>query len=272
MTTCFKIIGACTFSFIAFGVHAADMNFDTPPIQNWSIEWGWNNENYGKSDIHFKGVDHDFTLYGVRAADTQKTLTPQTLFNTYLNPGKITIPQTNVRIARQLGGDFAIALNLDHMKYVVQDGQSVKASGRYSQNTYPDNGQQFLSPSFMHYEHTDGLNVISLEFEKKYPLTQGLGNFKARAFTLVGAGIVIPKSNITMTMLGQVRNDKFHLAGTNIDAAGGLELDFLKDYFTRLTYKLGAIHLSDVVTSARQDKASQKISYQEASLTFGMRF
>jgi hypothetical protein len=272
MTSYLKILFAHAISIIALGSHAADLNFNMAPIHNWSIEWGWNNESYGKSDIHFKGVDHDFTLYGVRAADTQKTLTPQTLFNTYLNPGKITIPQTNVRFARQLDADFAIALNLDHMKYVVTDGQSVKASGRFSQNTYPANGQQFLSPSFMHYEHTDGLNVLSLEFERKYPLTVGLGNIKARAFTLVGAGIVIPKSNITMTMLGQVRNDKFHLAGTNIDVAGGLELDFLKDYFSRLTYKLGAIHLPDVVTSARQDKASQRINYQEASLTVGMRF
>lgn len=89
---------------------------------------------------------------------------------------------------------------------------------------------------------------------------------------MIGAGIVIPKSNITMTMLGQVRNDKFHLAGTNLDLAGGFEVDLLKDYFARTTYKVGRVNLSDVVTSARQDKASQKINYQEASLTLGIRF
>jgi hypothetical protein len=124
----------------------------------------------------------------------------------------------------------------------------------------------------MHYEHTDGLNVVSLEYEKKYPISHLPGNFKGHFFALVGVGIVIPKSNITMTMLGQVRNDKFHLAGNNLDVAGGMEIDIMKDYFARTTYKFGRVNLSDVVTSARQDKASQIFNYQEASLTFGMRF
>ena len=74
MTSYLKILIAHAISIIALGSHAADLNFNMAPIHNWSIEWGWNNESYGKSDIHFKGVDHDFTLYGVRAADTQKTL------------------------------------------------------------------------------------------------------------------------------------------------------------------------------------------------------
>jgi hypothetical protein len=39
-----------------------------------------------------------------------------------------------------------------------------------------------------------------------------------------------------------------------------------------LTFKVGNIHLTDVITSARQDKASQHINYQEASLTVGVRF
>jgi hypothetical protein len=124
----------------------------------------------------------------------------------------------------------------------------------------------------MHYEHTDGLNVVSVEYEKRHPLENLPGHFKGHVFALVGAGIVIPKSNVTMTMLGQVRNDKFHLAGTNLDVAGGLEVDFSKDYFARTTYKVGRVNLSDVVTSDRQDKASQKISYREASLTLGLRF
>ena len=251
---------------------AAEVNFNLEAPHRWSFEWGWNNESYAKSDIRFKGIDHQFTLFGVRATDTQKTLTPQTLFNTYLNPGKITIPQTNARIAYQFNSDTALALNLDHMKYVVSDDQTVSASGQYLQKSYQISGQQYLSPAFMHYEHTDGLNVVSVEYEKTHPLENLPGHFKGHVFALVGAGIVIPKSNVTMTMLGQVRNDKFHLAGTNLDVAGGLEVDFSKDYFARTTYKVGRVNLSDVVTSDRQDKASQKISYREASLTIGLRF
>jgi hypothetical protein len=272
MNRIYKAAGLFASAMFTLGAHAAEPMFNAEPAPKWSIEWGWNNETYAKSDIHFKGIGHDFTLYGVRASDTQKTLTPQTLFNTYLNPGKITIPQTNARIAYQLNLDTAIAVNLDHMKYVVLDGQSVHATGQLAEKTYPANGQQFLTPTFMHYEHTDGLNVVTFELEKKFPLNVAMGDLKARAFALMGAGIVIPKSNITMTMLGQARNDKFHLAGTNLNVAGGLEIDLSKVYFSRLTYKIGSVNLNDVITSSRQDKASQRINYREASFTVGMHF
>ena len=124
-----KLVFACMS--VVFGAQAAEFNLEPVPLKRWSLEWGWNNESYAKSDIHFTGKEHDFTLWAVNARDTQKTLTPATLFNTYLNPGKITIPQTNFRLAYQYSADTAVALNLDHMKYVVSDGQTVAASGRY---------------------------------------------------------------------------------------------------------------------------------------------
>lgn len=267
-----KIIIFYLCAMAAATAQSADINFNAEPKQRWSVEWGWNNETYLKSNIHFFGNDHNFSLYGVKATDTQKTLTPATLFNTYLNPGKITIPQTNARIAYRLTSDTALALNLDHMKYVVTDGQTVGASGQFKGQSFGPQQTQSLSPTFMHYEHTDGLNVLSLEYEKLFPLSNVPGNWKVRSFLLVGAGIVIPKSNITMTILEQSRNDKFHLAGTNLDAATGLEIDFLQNYFARTSLKIGRVNLTDVITSARQDKASQVIHYREASLTVGIRF
>ena len=257
---------------IALGAQAGEFNLESAQPKRWSIEWGWNNESYAKSDIHFTGKDHDFTLWGVNAKDTQKTLTPGTLFNTYLNPGKITIPQTNFRLAYQYSSDTAFALNLDHMKYVVSDGQTVAASGRYLSTTYANQATQYLSPAYMHYEHTDGLNVLTLEYEKRYPFDLFGHGIKTRAFVLGGAGVVIPKSNVTLNMLNQARNDKFHLAGTSFDVGTGLEIDFFTDFYARTSFKMGQVHLPEVVTSARQDKASQTIRFKEASVTVGMRF
>ena len=265
-----KLVFACMS--VVFGAQAAEFNLESAPLKRWSLEWGWNNESYAKSDIHFTGKDHDFTLWAVNAKDTQKTLTPGTLFNTYLNPGKITIPQTNFRLAYQYSADTAVALNLDHMKYVVSNGQTVAASGRYLNTTYPSQGTQYLSPAFMHYEHTDGLNVLTVEYEKRYPFDLFGHGIKTRAFVLGGAGVVIPKSNITLNMLNQPRNDKFHLAGTSLDVGTGIELDFLTDFYVRTSFKMGQVNLPDVVTSERLDKASQTIRFKEASLTVGMRF
>jgi hypothetical protein len=148
----------------------------------------------------------------------------------------------------------------------------VAASGRYLSTTYASQATQNLSPAFMHYEHTDGLNVLMLEYEKRYPFDLFGHGIKTRAFLLGGAGVVIPKSNVTLNMLNQARNDKFHLAGTSFDVGTGLEIDFFTDFYARTSFKMGQVHLPEVVTSARQDKASQTIRFKEASVTVGMRF
>ena len=123
----------------------------------WSFSWGWNRETYSTSDIHFWGKDHDFTLYDVHAHDKQSPT--KFVFRTYLNPGKITIPQTNARLAYQWDEDEALALNLDHMKYVMTTNQTVPISGQIY--GVPQSGTQVLSPDFMSYEHTDGPNVLT---------------------------------------------------------------------------------------------------------------
>lgn len=237
--------------------------------RRWSVSWGWNWEAYSKSDIHFSGADHDFTLKGVRAKDKQHDVSVSNIVNKWLNPANMTLPQTNLRVAYQWDSDTAIAINLDHMKYVVSDDQTVAASGYYGSTTYAPGSTQYLDPSFMHYEHTDGLNIVSLEYEKQYELSQWE---HARAFWLVGAGVVVPKSNVTMTMIGRTRNDNFHLAGYALNVGGGVEKDFAERFFIRSTAKVGHVNLPNVKTSSGSDKASQHFQFAEVAFTLGVRF
>jgi len=260
------VCGALTLPTLSF----AQSNETGPKGKpKWSVSWGWNWEGYSKSDIHFSGSDHNFTLKNVSAKDRQDALSPSTFVTKWLNPAKLTLPQTNARVAYQLNADTAIALNLDHMKYVVSDGQTVNASGYYGSTTYAAGATQLLNPSFMHFEHTDGLNIVTLEYEKQYPLAGYPG---ARAFWLVGAGVVVPKSNVTMSMVGQTRTDKYHLAGYAVNGAVGLEKDFATDFFIRSTAKFGHVNMNDVVTSARGDKASHHFQFSEFSVSAGYRF
>ena len=58
------------------------------------VIWGWNRGHFSDSDIRFKGENYDFTLYDVKAKDKVNAFT----FRDYINPGRITIPQTNYRV------------------------------------------------------------------------------------------------------------------------------------------------------------------------------
>ena len=242
---------------------------DAENSKKWSVYWGWNRSNYSNSTIRFKGQDHDFTLHDVKATDLQTNTGLADIFKYYLNPAEMTIPQTNLRVAYQLNGDTAIALNLDHMKYVVTQDQSVAIEGQI--NGVAQSGQQVIADNWLNFEHTDGLNIISIELEKQKKV-DWFGADRARVFALVGLGVVIPKTNATMHMIGQTRNDEFHLAGWSVGAGAGLEVDMTKSVFLRSAYKIGYVDLPDVVTSARGDKASHHFTYNELLIAVGYRF
>jgi hypothetical protein len=243
---------------------------DAANLKRWSVYWGWNRSNYSESDIHFTGVDHDFTIKNVQATDLQSEASIEGLRQYFLNPAGMTIPQTNLRIAYQWDSNTAIALNLDHMKYVVVQEQSVPIVGQIG--GVPQSGTQVIADKWLNYEHTDGLNILSLEYEKQRPVDWFGPNRHTKLFALVGLGIVIPKTNVTMHMINQVRNDEFHLAGYSAGVGAGLELDVYKDVFFRTAYKYGYVNLPDVLTSARGDKASQHFTYNELLIAIGFRF
>ena len=277
--TCLVALVAACAALAAPTVGAQTLNLDNAEGKNkWSVYWGWNRSVYTNSDIHFTGEGHDFTLHNVSAGDLQSEASIDGIKTYYLNPSQMTIPQTNLRIAYQLDSTTAIALNLDHMKYVVNQDQSVAMNGCYSSNGTASgtqtcvNGQQVIYDNWLNYEHTDGLNILSLEFEKQHPVDWFGDSSTARIFGLIGAGVVIPKTNATMHMIGQERNDQFHLAGWSVGIGGGFEKDFWDDYFFRTAFKAGYVDLPDVLTSSRGDKASQNFYYSEWLVALGVRF
>jgi len=241
--------------------------------RKWSVYWGWNRSTYSNSDIHFWGADHDFTLSSVKANDMQADVTTENIFGTFLSPANMTLPQTNLRVAYQVSPDTAWAINLDHMKYVVTTDQTVGFAGYINNSNSTQTGAtRTLSTNYLNFEHTDGLNVVTVEYEKQYPVTQWKAPFASRWVALVGAGIVYPKTNVTLNMLGRSRNDQFHLAGYSAGGGVGWEADFLDSWFFRSMLKVGYVTLPDVLTSSQGDKASHNFTYNEFLFAFGKRF
>ena len=86
--------------------------------------WGGNRESYTKSDIHFKGDNYDFTVYNAIADDK-----PKGWHVDYVNPGRMTIPQTNFRMGYFINDHYNISVGLDHMKYVMRQNQVANVTG-----------------------------------------------------------------------------------------------------------------------------------------------
>lgn len=258
-----------TFSNIA----SADSDSSTGHAGKWFFSWGYNRGYYQNSDISLhgtgaNGAPYDFTLHNVAAHDEQSSPSFQLLFP------DITIPQTNERIGYYLDETHRINFGVDHMKYVVTQGQTVPISGtNLSGSSCPcTSGTQTITPAYMEYEHTDGLNYISVGYEVLYPFWEN-SFFKLSAVQGPDAGIVYPKTNVTMAGSGQLRHDDFNIAGYGAAYKVGLIADIGPHWILQLDFKEGLLNMPWIrIDNNPNDGASQKIQFFEGILALGYVF
>lgn len=236
------------------------------------IFWGGNRDFYSRSDIHFKGENYDFTLNKVKAHDR-----PKGWHIDYFNPGRMTIPQTNLRIGYFITDHYNISLGVDHMKYVMYNDRTVSYSGNYPERgSYGEavsDGNIFLTEDFLLFEHTDGLNYVNIEFSRVDDFSKYLGirdtdkvqfNFTGG----VGAGILYPKTNTTL--MHKDRHDDFHFSGYGISAKVGLNITFWKYIFIQTELKGGYINMANIrTTNSKADTASQSFYFGETVIAIG---
>ena len=233
---------------------------------NFFAFWGWNRAHYTNSDIHFKGDDYNFKLYRVKAHDK---LSPVSYHN-YLKLNRITIPQTNFRIGYFFKDNMAITIGVDHMKYVMDQNQTVDISGvvrpGFEDHVNLD-GSVKLTKDFLTFEHTDGLNYINAEFEY-YKNFYKNGILKINGMAGGGIGFLLPKTNATV--MGNERHDDFHFSGFGLNGKVAADVLLWDLFFLRCEGKEGYINMSNIrTTSSSSDKASQHFWFAEIDFLFG---
>ena len=250
--------------------------------------WGGNRDSYTKSDIHFKGDNYDFTVYNAIADDK-----PKGWHVDYINPGRMTIPQTNFRMGYFINDHYNISVGLDHMKYVMRQDQIANVSGNVNlpstdtgsmyNGTYNNTPVNFYNNyidydhgtpfPFLTFEHTDGLNYVNTEISRVDDFSKIFGITNTDVFQVnltegVGGGFLYPKTNAQI--LGYKRHDDFHVSGYGVSAKAGINLTFFKHYFIQGELKGGYINMPDIRTTAiTNDTASQHFMFLERVVSFG---
>jgi len=262
----------CFFGFSQSGNLVQPEKFTAHNKGKVYVFWGGNRDNFSKSDIRFKGENYDFTLYDVKAQDK-----PKGWHIDYINPSRITIPQTNFRIGYFITDKYNISLGLDHMKYVMYNDRVVRYSGDYpdrgSFGEAISNGNILLTEDFLLFEHTDGLNYVNAEFSRvddfsKYLSIQDTDKIQINITEGVGMGFLYPKTNTTL--MGKERHDDFHVSGYGISAKLGLNITFLKYFFVQTELKVGYINMGSVrTTNSKVDKASHDFYFSETVFALG---
>lgn len=242
------------------------------------ISWGGNRESYTKSDVTFKGDGYNFTVENMKAHDK-----PKGWHIDYINPSRMTIPQTNFRLGYFFSDHYSVTVGVDHMKYVMTQNQTANVTGEINlpsteagsvhNGIYNNTPVDFTDGTFLKYEHTDGLNYVHTEVSRfddisalfKLPntdkvqinLTEGLG-----------VGLLYPRTNTTL--LGKERHDDFHVSGYGLSAKASLNFTFFKHFYIQGELKGGYINMQDIrTTQSPTDKAAQDFFFFQRIIAFG---
>lgn len=236
------------------------------------VSWGGNRETYSKSDVTFKGADYNFTLNNITAHDK-----PKGWHVDYINPTKMTIPQTNFRLGYFINDHYSIALGVDHMKYVMTQGQTANISGTIAAGTSFDgvynNSPIELTEDFLMYEHTDGLNYVHTEISRHDDISKlfkisNTDKIQVNLTEGIGAGMLYPKTN--STLLGKERHDDFHVSGYGASVKAGVNVTFFKHFYIQGEIKGGYINMPDIrTTQSTADSASQDFFFLQRIIAFG---
>lgn len=197
------------------------------------VSWGYNRESYSNSDIRFKNTttdNYDFVLKNAPAHDKPG-------FNDGV--GKflsrdLTIPQYNFHIGYLFNDkhNLGIELSWDHLKYVVYDNRTMHITGQIR-------GQQidkdtFVTPNFIHLQHTNGNNYLMLNIVKMHKLRAN----KYFDLQLIGkAGIGPLVSYSITTILGNENPGRFRIHGFVVGLSGGARLNMFKYLFIQPSFQ-----------------------------------
>jgi hypothetical protein len=179
---------------------------------------------YTNSDIHLhrdENPSFDFTLFNAKAKDEGGLR-----FHT--------APQFSYTVGYYFKKkNFGLEYQYDHIKYFLQMGQVVHLRG--SINGHHFDQDTLLTPAFVQLEHSDGGNYGMVNFVKWIPLATKENAFKLDLIVKAGLGLVNPKTNTTI--MGNHRDDKYHISGFVTGVETGLRFNFLKYIFVTGSFK-----------------------------------
>lgn len=242
------------------------------------VSWGGNRESYTKSDVTFTGKDYNFTIDNMAARDK-----PKGWHIDYINPMRMTIPQTNFRLGYFVSDHYSVTVGVDHMKYVMTQNQIANVTGSINlpigdagamhNSIYNNTPVNFADETFLIYEHTDGLNYVNTEISRHDDISSlfkitNTDKIQVNLTEGVGVGVLYPKTNTTL--LGKNRHDDFHVSGYGTSVKAGLNITFFKHFYIQGELKGGYINMQDIrTTQSNDDKASQDFFFFQRIIAFG---
>lgn len=239
------------------------------------FSWGYNRSAYTNSNIRFVGNLYDFRLQGVSAHDQQRPFSWK-----YFSPTRLTVPQYNVRIGYNFKDFWNVSFGFDHMRYVIEDGQSVRVSGNIPAGVDPlwsgnfnDGQERAINKEHFQYQNTDGLNYVRLQVSRNlapFPKFRN-GNFTINWMYGASTGALVSFTDFTFE--GYRTERVSSISGYGLSLHTGLRFIFYKHFFLQGNFAGGFMHQVRAKTRpALGNYASHAFLYGATEGLFGFLF
>jgi hypothetical protein len=231
------------------------------PGREFFVSWGYNGDGFAKSDMHFKqpSLKNDFTLFGVQADDSKA-------WDIYNHAP--TVPQYNIRFGMFFNEKWGLELALDHIKWIVRQGQAVHVTGTLGGAAVDTTIT--LTEDVLKYKLNNGANPVFVNAVRRWrlagqPKRTGYLTFLAKA----GGGMAMPHTENT---LFGVNNEKgfqfFH--GWDVDAGVAARLHLYKRLYFEFEEKV--VYAKYFGVKVDQGEASHSLKANEFTWNFGVSF
>jgi len=272
-TTNYLKFTICTFLcyFICFNIAQSQEPQEYSKKNSFYLYWGYNRSAYLKSNVHFNGPNYDFTLYDIKATDR-----PAKFGWVYLNPTTITVPQYNFRIGYFIKERVAFSIGIDHLKYVVTQNQETTISGIITESASSEfegtylNEPIILEKELLEFEHSDGLNLVTLDVEYLFPFKK-LRTKRISTYWNFGLGGIWVVTKTNVKVFGDGLDNDFHIAGYTLAGKTGPRIEFMNRIFLLCEVKGGYASLNSVlIKNAEPEIGDHNISYIEYYVALGV--
>lgn len=235
--------------------------------------WGYNRSRFSTSNLHFNGPDYDFTVYNLTSKDR-----PTEFGTVYFKPSTFTIPQYNYRFGYFINDRLAVSGGIDHMKYVIDPNQMTTISGVISPDASGNYAGSYLNepiqlrPDLLEFEHSDGLNLVSLDFEYLQPLFSAWKN-RLAFYWNAGFGGFWMVTKTKVKVLGDGLDNDFHVAGYSMAGKTGPRIEVLDRFFILSEVKGGYASLPSVlIRNSDPQIGDHNFTYLEWYMAAGVNF
>ena len=213
------------------------------------------------SHLSSKNVGQAIGYQGRKACKTSNSLF-------FCDNQGISISQTNFSIGYFISDHYNISIGADHMKYIVDQNQSVKIDGTIKTGSKYDgvynNSDIVLADDFLQFEHHNRLNYVNIEIERFDKITDlrrvGLKNIELNLIESVGIGGMYPRTGSTLLIFDRV--DDWHWSGFEMAAKVGVNITLFKYFFIQSEIKAGYINMPCIKSNKLStSSADQEIGF-----------